>query len=362
MIQNCNPKKCSCEDKGLHNPCLICNPVECPEPNPCPEVFQAQCIIYNGPGSECIGITPDTDVPVQQIIDTLLVALEPILCLHCTTATYPIDGSIEIPLSPIIAWDAVPAADGYAVSFGTPSPIFIENTTNLFYVPGELDPGTHYEWTIVPYNDSGISIKCDGFEFTTAVETCINPINILIATLGIKPEMNEEVLISIIEIWGEKGSFAISSCGVCCPDCHPYMLGQTQMVTALLNCLRPKTPCCANIATGNIQPDTLDMINLYGLQCCNDFTSCVQQIAGNVDNFGQIFNQGIFEFSTINNNTTLCVLIETLIHMGFTESQMGTIIMSLMSAGMVITCESNGIMTISSLQVYYDLHCTLPGK
>ena len=48
-MDNCK-KKCSCNDQGLHTPCPLCQTLNCPEENPCPEIFSDQCIIHTGDG------------------------------------------------------------------------------------------------------------------------------------------------------------------------------------------------------------------------------------------------------------------------------------------------------------------------
>lgn len=44
---SCKTKKCGCEDKGLNTPTpCIHDTFECPNPDPCPETFSADCVIY----------------------------------------------------------------------------------------------------------------------------------------------------------------------------------------------------------------------------------------------------------------------------------------------------------------------------
>lgn len=47
-MENCRKKKCSCEDAGIHTLCPNCNPQDCPNPNPCAEMFSDECIIHTG--------------------------------------------------------------------------------------------------------------------------------------------------------------------------------------------------------------------------------------------------------------------------------------------------------------------------
>lgn len=50
----CQTTPCGCEDQGLTTP-PTCgqNTPQCPNPNPCAEIFDSNCIIYNGPDIKC---------------------------------------------------------------------------------------------------------------------------------------------------------------------------------------------------------------------------------------------------------------------------------------------------------------------
>ena len=43
----CKNKPCGCEDGPLTTP-APCNPIGCPDPYPCSEVIDAQCVLYSG--------------------------------------------------------------------------------------------------------------------------------------------------------------------------------------------------------------------------------------------------------------------------------------------------------------------------
>ena len=69
---------CGCKDTALTMPPnFITDPTICPDPNPCSEIFDAQCICYSGDELECDGwlwtIEPGTNV--QTVIQTLFNAL-----------------------------------------------------------------------------------------------------------------------------------------------------------------------------------------------------------------------------------------------------------------------------------------------
>jgi hypothetical protein len=56
----CENQPCGCADTPIVTP-LPCNPIGCPEPYPCSEITDAQCVIYTGTDLEC-----GTDIVVGQ--------------------------------------------------------------------------------------------------------------------------------------------------------------------------------------------------------------------------------------------------------------------------------------------------------
>ena len=53
----CSKAKCGCQDTMLTSPAACPTPIGCPDPEPCSEVFDAQCSIYTGSDIKCIGST-----------------------------------------------------------------------------------------------------------------------------------------------------------------------------------------------------------------------------------------------------------------------------------------------------------------
>lgn len=94
--------------------------------------------------------------------------------LRCTSLSYPIDGSIEIPKSVALEWNSVEGAEGYKISLSiSPFPIdvfytaYIEDTkTDVL----ELESTHKYYVTIVPYNEAGEAVGCTNESFTTVVD------------------------------------------------------------------------------------------------------------------------------------------------------------------------------------------------
>ena len=73
-MSNC--KKCGCEDKFL-TPAPCPDPIGCPEPEPCSELFDAQCVQYNGEDITC---GAETIVPTNTDLATALNSIADLAC------------------------------------------------------------------------------------------------------------------------------------------------------------------------------------------------------------------------------------------------------------------------------------------
>lgn len=70
---NCGCKKCGCQDDFLTSPPPCPTPGGCPDPEPCSETFDAQCIIYTGVPIECISQTVvDTNTSMADAITDIV--------------------------------------------------------------------------------------------------------------------------------------------------------------------------------------------------------------------------------------------------------------------------------------------------
>jgi hypothetical protein len=75
----CKNKPCGCEDGPLTTP-APCNPIGCPDPYPCSEVIDAQCVLYSGDPIIC-----DQDTVVDTG-DTVADALNQVVDYFCNPA------------------------------------------------------------------------------------------------------------------------------------------------------------------------------------------------------------------------------------------------------------------------------------
>jgi hypothetical protein len=56
-MSNCTPNNCGdCDSPLTTQQPLVLNPA-CPTPQPCPTVSFTECVIYNGPNIDCLGLT-----------------------------------------------------------------------------------------------------------------------------------------------------------------------------------------------------------------------------------------------------------------------------------------------------------------
>lgn len=119
-----------------------------------------------------VRVTPyneNNPTPTCQEISFTTADLAPIPT--CTSLISPVNGAINVPLTPLIEWNPVPEATEYIVSIGS-SP-FIKDilddaifTTNSTFVL-DFEPNRTFFVTIIPRNESGSAIGCTQETFST---------------------------------------------------------------------------------------------------------------------------------------------------------------------------------------------------
>jgi len=119
---------CGCKDTPLSiPPNYVTDPTVCPDPTPCSEIFDSQCICYSGDLLECGGqswtIPPGTDV--QTVIQTLFNAL----CEVATTVAPGIGYNITAPQ--LESGDNTAADLGILSTTGDPTVFSDSDRTNL---------------------------------------------------------------------------------------------------------------------------------------------------------------------------------------------------------------------------------------
>ncbi len=89
----------------------------------------------------------------------------------CTTLLSPVNGAINVPLTPLIEWTPVPGADGYRVTIGF-SPFTSEVLDNVVFTSSstfviDFEANRTFFITIVPFNSAGEAIGCGQENFST---------------------------------------------------------------------------------------------------------------------------------------------------------------------------------------------------
>lgn len=91
----------------------------------------------------------------------------------CTSLVNPLNGEINVPLTPFIEWTAVAGADGYRVTIGS-SPFTSEVLDNVVFFTNstfviDFEPNLTFFITIVPFNTAGDAIGCTQESFSTII-------------------------------------------------------------------------------------------------------------------------------------------------------------------------------------------------
>ena len=371
---NCKTAPCGCEDQGLMTPppCSV-DTAFCPTPSPCSEQFDSQCIVYNGEGNVCADIT--TGQNLQEVIDTLTTKLEPFLCLQCPSLFMPISGTIDVSLIPTLTWNAVSGATGYDVYFDTVTPpttlILGDTTATSYTVVTPLLENTTYYWQIVSQNAGGEALDCPIEEFTTLtvppipIPPCVNPVQyILDIAINGSPSTDYADILATIESTLTNG-IILTECDLCCPDCNgqapqdtdPYVLGNTLNFIDIITYLGQGQTwaCCLNVEASLIAYSTFNEAigDINFNTCCNKFSSCANNISDAVADFSTILADGILEYNSLNEDTSVCILLDTLqsILPSLTPLQLQNLIIAILDLGIVVDC-SNGKIMISSISTY----------
>ena len=92
---------------------------------------------------------------------------------NCTNLISPVNGAINIPLTPLLEWTEVPDATGYRVSIGN-SPFTTEILNNVTFFTNStfvinFEPNSLFFMTITPFNDAGDAIGCTQESFSTVL-------------------------------------------------------------------------------------------------------------------------------------------------------------------------------------------------
>jgi len=364
----CKNQPCGCEDQGLTTACPPTIP--CDDPNACPETFDAKCVYYNGISDDCTGI--ESGMTVTEVIEQLETVLGPFLCLQCPSIFMPVSGAVDVSLTPTLIWNPVAGATAYDVYLGTvtpPTTLVLGNTTATSYtVVTPLLENTTYYWQIVSQNAGGEALNCSILEFTTLtvpVPVCTSPVQyILDIAINASPTNTYVDILASITSTLTNG-IILTECDLCCPDCNgqapqdsdPYVLGNTLNFLDIITYLGQGQTwaCCLNVEASLIAYSTFNEAigDIDFNTCCNEFSTCTNDISDAVADFSTILADGILEYNSLNEDTSVCILLDTLqsILPSLTPLQLQNLIIAILDLGIVVDC-SNGQIMISSIPTY----------
>jgi gliding motility-associated-like protein len=105
----------------------------------------------------------------EQSFTTGAIAIAP----ACTTLTNPLNGAINVPLTPLIEWTEIADATGYRVTIGS-SPFTAEVLDNVIFTTNstfviDFEPNLTFFVTIIPFNAAGNAIGCTQESFSTII-------------------------------------------------------------------------------------------------------------------------------------------------------------------------------------------------
>jgi hypothetical protein len=383
--QSCNNGDCGCIPQGMTTPnyCPADLP-SCPDPSPCNETFDSNCVYYTGASLPCVGVS--NGQTVQEVINAFATKLNPFFCLECVNFVTPATGSTGAPYTQALNWNMVTGAIAYDVYFGTDSAnlplVSLGQVVTTYTHPYPLLPNTTYYWQVIPRNASGTTtLSCPVYSFSTVAVSCVNPLkNFFDQLISINPstETDPEVIISNISkviqnllISGE----LLTTCNYCCPDCtdtHRYVLASAPQYSTYYNAVYSSTclpPCCievsasltsmaeAPISGGPTLSEAFAAVPPNTNCCGTGFSNCVDSIKTTLPTawYSIFVGAGLIEESTFNDTTNLCIIVDFInaLPSVLTEQQKADIIVSILTAGFVVDCRPEGTI-IAGINAYLD--------
>lgn len=147
MKKNCGcSKPCGCGDTVLKTP-PVCPPT-CENGDPCPETFDAKCVIYTGDSIANLNIL--NGMNMSDILQLISIAITNSGCIYPGSPCMSAIGfysTIKTSTSISVKWLAATGVSSYQVEYRlTTSPTWISNsiTTNLTDSIGPLLPNSSY--------------------------------------------------------------------------------------------------------------------------------------------------------------------------------------------------------------------------
>jgi hypothetical protein len=168
----CKNKPCGCEDGPLTTP-APCNPIGCPDPYPCSEVIDAQCVLYSGDPIIC---NEDTVVATNDTVADALNQVVDYFCDNSGGGTVIVDGGDNVTVTE----DTIGNVTTYTIN-ATCCPTFVVDISFSEAGGGTLSTtlinGTGpftYEWTIEQNEFVGIAFTGPTNTSSVLIVTVLN--------------------------------------------------------------------------------------------------------------------------------------------------------------------------------------------
>ena len=177
--------------------------------------------------------------------------------------------------------------------------------------------------------------------------SCVNPILYIIDEAIIASTENNTTLLTEILLLLNAGVSVTNSNKFCCPTCDDiYYLGTLSAFMTSLDTLLPSLTCCYNY-TGPAGVPGLATLQL--LPCCDtNFIDCVSAI----NSGGSIITTGLFEYNSMNSESSLCIINDYLIAAGYYD--VAATLTGMFNAGIVVKCDGCNLF-IGSASAYFTL-------
>lgn len=149
----------------------------------------------------------------------------------------------------------------------------------------------------------------------------------------------------------------------CCPDCNPYIIGNLRDMENLINAYPEfATQCCFNIKASErsfmqfAQGGTIGWYCDNEHNCCDtNFIECADQIlslAPSIEQYFQLLNNGIFEYSSLGGESGLCALYDYIQSIPIEYQEF--FLNGILNVGLVIVCNPDGTTTMYSIEAYIN--------
>lgn len=200
---------------------------------------------------------------------------------------------------------------------------------------------------------------------------CVNPLNYIIEQVS---NFVPDPLLSDPTAIGQflEGGTILSSCNLCCPKCEfndgdgfiyalTDIIGFSNLVTTLF--CKFNDTCCMSVnanateyvdlqqTLANVMPSVIPI-------CCNNFTTYVEELKNITDCPNSFLTSGIVEYGSLTPDGesqlhNIALMIQS-IYPAATPAELCTYVTTMLTNGLVIYCDSNGMFigSIESFLVY----------